>query len=227
VNRSRTDYLRPRSPTRRWAWLGVALLHLLLLAFFLHVRQASLSATPKAEPQAQWVTMRLFSRPSLRPQARHRDGAERMKAETRMPSPLPRQAQSTTPEAALITASGEPTTARVTAQLPALPPPEPAASSPDPLKLKLPLRQAIGAAISPAEMARLDPRSNTRRPDVGERIASALGSPEQTEEQIAPGHTRIRQGSTCLDVQDARVSQLFAFDPMARGAPKLVSSCKK
>lgn len=226
MNRSHTDYLHPRNPTRRWAWLGVALLHLMLLAFFLHVRQASLGALPKAEPQAQWVTMRLFSRPSLRPPERSAERSERMKAETRMPQPVPRQAQITT-RPALTTVSPDEPPNRITAQLPTLPPPDPAASSPDPLKLKLPLRQAIGAPISAAEMARLDPRSNTRRPDVGERIASALGSPQQTEEAIAPGHTRIRQGSSCLDVQDARVSQLFPFDPMARGAPKMVSSCKK
>lgn len=226
MNRSRTDYLHPRSPTRRWAWLGVALLHLMLLAFFLHVRQASFSAMPKAEPQAQWVTMRLFSRPSLRPTERNAERLERMKAETRMPHLLPRPSLSARPEALTIVSPSE-TPSRITAQLPVPPPPEPAASNPDPLKLKLPLRQAIGAPISAAEMARLDPRSNTRRPDVGERIASALGSPQQTEEAIAPGHTRIREGSSCLDVQDARVSQLFPFDAMGRGAPKMVSSCKK
>lgn len=225
MKRAHPDFLHPRSPTRRWAWFGVALLHLLLLALFLQARQSSMNAAAKAEPQARWVTMRLFNRPSLRPQElEKKKKPERMTPEIRMTGRLPRQAQSATPQALPITAPKEPITARLAAQAS---PPEPAASSPEPLKLKLPLRQAIGAAISPAEMARLDPRSNTRRPDVGERIASALGSPEQTEEQIAPGHTRIRQGSSCYDVQDARVSQLFAFDPMARGAPKLVSSCKK
>ncbi|WP_310389904.1 hypothetical protein [Roseateles sp.] len=99
---------------------------------------------------------------------------------------------------------------------------------PERLNLALPARAASGARGTPAQMAAQDPRANSHGPDMGERMAVALGSdPTLREELIAPGHRRFRQGSTCLDVNDTRNSQLNPFDENARMGSKLVSKCKQ
>lgn len=102
------------------------------------------------------------------------------------------------------------------------------AQGPERLKLGLPARSASGVPGTPAQLAAQDPRSNSRRPDLGERMAAALGSdPTLREEIINPGHRRMRQGSLCLDVNDTRNSQLNPFDENARLGPKLMSKCKQ
>jgi len=220
-------FLAPRR-NKLGGWAVVLLLHIVLLAMFFHARQSSLVGVPKPPAQGQWVSMRLLSRPSLLPMPPKPEmlrrasptGTTRTRAEQSLaaspPSPVP--------------ATAEPGPNAITwVAPPAAPaPPQPKAlASTAPLQLGLPGRAASGALPGLAEMVRRDPRANTQRLSVEARIASALGNAEISEESIKPGHTRFRQGSSCIDVQDARVSELFAFDAVARGAPKLVSACKK
>ena len=211
-------------------WAIVLLVHIVMLAMFFHARQSSLVGLPKPPAQGQWVSMRLLSRPALLPMA---------------PKPKPEMRRQASPPGTARARAEQSLAASPTSPAPATaepgpnaitwvaPPPAPAPpqakaqASPAPLQLGLPGRAASGALPGLAEMVRRDPRANTQRLSVEARIASALGNAEMSEESIKPGHTRFRQGSSCVDVQEARVSELFAFDAVARGAPKLVSACKK
>ncbi|MCV2363837.1 hypothetical protein LNV23_10290 [Paucibacter sp. DJ1R-11] len=209
-------------------WAIVLLLHIVLLAMFFHARQSSLVGVPKPPAQGQWVSMRLLSRPSLLPTQAKTEKA-RQAGLPGAARPRAEQGMTTTPHSPR-TVSAEPGPNAITwVAPPAAPaPPNPSTlASPAPLQLGLPGRAASGALPGLAEMVRRDPRANTQRLTVEARIASALGNAEISEESIKPGHTRFRQGSSCIDVQEARVSELFAFDAVARGAPKLVSACKK
>jgi len=211
-------------------WAVVLFVHFVLLALFFQARQASLQGLPKAPAQGQWVSMRLLSRPSLLPMT-SRPKPERVRQVSPPGSVRPRAEPGVAASPlSPAPASAEPGPNAITWVAPPAAPASPQASaqaSPAPLQLGLPGRAASGALPGLAEMVRRDPRANTQRLSVEARIAKAVGNAEMSEESIKPGHTRFRQSSSCIDVQDARVSELFAFDAVARGAPKLVSACKK
>ncbi|MCV2422328.1 hypothetical protein [Paucibacter sp. DJ2R-2] len=222
-------FLAPRR-NKLGGWAIVMLVHIVLLAMFFHARQSNLVGVPKPPAQGQWVSMRLLSRPSLLPMP-PKPKREMLRRASPPGTARARAEQSlAAPPHSPVPATAEPGPNAITWVAPPAAPAPPQAkalASPAPLQLGLPGRAASGALPGLAEMVRRDPRANTQRLTVEARIASALGNAEISEESIKPGHTRFRQGSSCIDVQDARVSELFAFDAVARGAPKLVSACKK
>lgn len=220
-----SDYSRPQRGLA-WRWAAVLLLHLGLLLVFVQARQAGQTGKPPAMTAARTVVTLLLFKP---PPQRERPPRAAPAARARRPiAPIaPSQAEPARQPAI------EPTTTR---------PVPPSATAPEdrsataahtqsertaPLQLALPGRAASGALPAMAEMVRRDARANSRRLSVEERLAAALGNAEVSEEQIKAGHTRFRQGSSCIDVQDMRIGQLQPFDAVARGAPRLVSSCKK
>jgi len=220
MSASPSGYLQPRRGLA-WRWAAVLLLHLGLLLFFSQVRQASLHGQAQATSPARTVTVQLFKpRPSheapVAARARILMPPSRA-ARSRQPAIEPAAASPSLPSAA---SPEDPAAAPA-------PPAETHSARAAPLLLTLPSRAASGALPSMAEMVRRDARANSRRLSVEERMASALGNAEVSEEQIKAGHTRFRQGSSCIDVQDLRIGQLQPFDAVARGAPRLVSSCKK
>ncbi len=104
-------------------------------------------------------------------------------------------------------------------------PPRAAASQP-PLDLRWhpPAGGAKSAARSPATA---DPRANSARATLPERMARALGSDTHlTEEARAAGTVRLRQGSACVDLKATRASQLFPFDQSTRPSPRLAEACE-
>ena len=222
-------YLEGRSKAASWGWLIVVLLHLLGLGLLRELQRSEL-APRQAKIAAQSETRGwLVAMPLLKPK----------------PKQLPKPKQAGKPEEATLAPRASITAPSSLATSPqimqsaapfsnamsnaiSLPPAPlgPPKLASERLILSLPTRPASAAANSAAQLAALDPRSNSRRPDMGERMAVALGSdPSLREEIINPGHRRFRQGSTCIYVNDTRDSQLHPFDEKTRGA-KLASPCK-
>ncbi|MCV2355092.1 hypothetical protein LNV09_13110 [Paucibacter sp. B2R-40] len=228
MTRASSGYLDQRSVAARWGWLLVLLLHLLMWALLREVRRSEPSA-PEPKVSSGWLIpiplllakkqaaedvepplLRL--KPSLAPRLTAQQRTDNLAARP-VPSP-----------GISISNSGAETAALNPAKELK---PSPLAPSPERLKLGLPARPASAAQSTPAQMAAQDPRGNSHRPDMGERMAAALGSdPSLREEIINPGHRRFRQGSSCIDVQDTRNSQLNPFDESARMGAKLMSKCK-
>lgn len=107
------------------------------------------------------------------------------------------------------------------------------APAPTPLNLKLPgsaqeRAQASQDPNRPAFAATQDPRSNSVRPDLGERMAIALGSdPRRVETITGDGKRRVRQGSLCLDMEQPRMAQLDPFNQSINPTPALNKFCGK
>lgn len=205
-----------------WGALLVLILHLLVLGLWMSTRVKS--PVPVAVPSL--VQLRLI--PWLaEPAAKQERPVESKKktdsAETPRLSPVPpRSSLSPNPTPSSQAEGEQSTSTSISSPKPLAEAPTPAASSP--LNLALP---SASLDRTPALAALRDPRSNTHRPDFGERMAIALGSdPSLREEIIAPGHRRFRKGSSCFDVQDSRDSQINPFDERTRGN-KLISPCKK
>ncbi|MCV2366707.1 hypothetical protein [Roseateles oligotrophus] len=213
------NYLNQRSVAARWGWLLVLLLHLLMWALLREVRRHE-SLPPESKVSSGW----LIPMPPLLTKKHRPEQAEPLRPRS---APNPRTSSLASPTLAPLPPIGMTANA---ADISAGKAPEasPMERGPERLKLGLPARPASAAQSTPAQMAATDPRGNSHRPDMGERMAAALGSdPSLREEIIAPGHRRFRQGSTCLDVQDTRNSQLNPFDENARMGAKLVSKCKE
>ncbi len=229
THRASKPFVLSASRKRPWGLLLVLLLHLLVLGGLFSARLTPPGATPKPRVvQLRLLPLRAEAKPSSPPLLRFSADASPPRLATSLPRP------SRTPPSPSL---------QVTSSLPAEPlainkGPTTTSSSPTPSSAEAPLAAAsspLNLALpttaapdrSPALAAVRDPRGNTQRADFGERMALALGSdPSRREEIIGPGHRRIRQGSSCYDVNDSRDSQINPFDERTRGN-KLISTCKK
>jgi hypothetical protein len=71
-----------------------------------------------------------------------------------------------------------------------------------------------------------DPRANTVRLGLGERMARTIGSDERLlEEARGDGRRRVRQGTTCLDVHPSRAGVIDPIGQSERPNPALVGAC--
>lgn len=202
-----------------WGALLVVLLHLLVLALWMSTRLKS--PVPAAAPGLVQLRLIPWLAESAAKQERPVESKKTDSAATPRNAPLPPRSSLSPSATPSPQAEGEASTS-ISAPKPLAEAPAPAASSP--LNLALP---SASLDRTPALAALRDPRSNSHRPDFGERMAIALGSdPSLREEVIAPGHRRFRKGSSCFDVQDSRDSQINPFDERTRGN-KLISPCKK
>ncbi len=199
------------------AWGAVVLLHLLLWELLTH-RPAQLLA-PKVPLR---VTLRLL--PSLVARVPDEPGAAPLRQTTgsraaQRRALVPARAEGPLPDAAPPAPAPGPQPITVPAE-----PPEAAASQPPlDLRWRAPAGRAPAEARSPA-MA--DPRANSARATLSERMARTLGSDTRlTEEARADGTLRLRQGSACVDLKTTRASQLFPFDQSTRPSPRLAEAC--
>ncbi|MCV2349135.1 hypothetical protein [Paucibacter sp. Y2R2-4] len=227
---SKSPYALSARRSKPWGALLVLLLHLLVLGLLMSARLKS----PKPLAAQGLVQLRLIPWLAESASKQERTVASKKAEPTAMPRSLPMPLPSRSSLSPALSpsrqAEGEQSTAaskptantNISAPKSLAEAPAPAASSP--LNLALP---SASLDRAPALAALRDPRSNTHRPDFGERMAIALGSdPSLREEIIAPGHRRFRKGSSCFDVQDSRDSQINPFDERTRGN-KLISPCKK
>jgi len=220
------------TPLRRPLLLGLlALLHLGL--GWLMVQQ--LRAKPSAQPgrQAQqtvlipiWLNAgkaKSKSNPRSELQATSAPNNKVAKAE-RQPAKPNQPDDRVTTSITLITPSAAPSIAAAASA------PTPA---PAPLNLQLPgtaqeRAQAAQDPKRPSFAATQDPRSNSQRPDLGERMASALGSdPSRVETITGDGKRRVRQGSLCIDMEQPRIARLDPFNQGINPTPALAKLCDK
>lgn len=199
-------------------WSAVALLHLLLWAGLTQPpARLSTHERPAHETPVR-VTLRMLPAP------RPTDPAERD-----APSPRRAMAPRAADRRAFVPARAAAASLDATAPGPqpitvATEPPQAAASQP-PLDLSwhAPTNRTPGTARSPATT---DPRGNSARATLSDRMAHTLGSDSRlTEEARADGTVRLRQGSACVDLKTSRAAQLFPFDQSTRSSPRLAEAC--
>ena len=219
---------------RRPLLLGLlALLHLGLA--WLMVQQ--LRAKPSTKPGHQtrqtvlvplWLNSGKGKAPSKERSPIQAKTAPAIKVDPVVQQP-PRQSQPeerVTTSITLITPSATPSVANAASA----PTPAPA---PIPLNLQLPgtaqeRARATQDPHRPALAATQDPRSNSQRPDLGERMAAALGSdPSRVETITGDGKRRVRQGSLCIDMAQPRMAQLDPFNQSINPMPALNKPCGK
>jgi hypothetical protein len=110
--------------------------------------------------------------------------------------------------------------AAVDAPAPAPPAAAASATPPAPPPLNLALPRGRPAPWRERNPALEDPRSNTPRFTLEQRIAEAMGGDgEWVEEAIDADHRRIRRGRTCIYLQRPRAAQLDPFHPAHRELP--------
>lgn len=204
--------------------LVVALHAAVLLALWLH-------RAPRPEPPAErrWTSVRLIApaRPPATPAPRAATAAPRPPAATRAearpadtPEDLPAPAAATTPPPPAVTA----------------PPPEPPRTA---LRLTLPPGYAASSAAA-RNPALGDPRSNTARPTLEDRIADATAggwAEERTSDNRAQAvgalgdrRTVMRRGDTCVEIFRSRIADSDPFNgnvaPLAIGMMGKPYKCK-
>jgi len=85
------------------------------------------------------------------------------------------------------------------------------ASAPAPLDLRLP--RSRSASVGTRNPALDDPRSNTPRAALEDRIGAAMGGDGRwVAERIDNDRVRFRRGGTCVEVQRSRAEQLDSFN---------------
>lgn len=100
-----------------------------------------------------------------------------------------------------------------------------AASLPEPA-LDLALRPGWRSGATPPAAAADERRIHAARPTAEQRMTEALGNrSERSEEVLADGTRRLRDGGRCYLVHPSRTATLFPFEPSAQRAPKTVESC--
>lgn len=93
-----------------------------------------------------------------------------------------------------------------------------AASAPAPLNLALP--QGASAPWRQRSQALDDPRSNTPKLTMEEKLVMAMGGNGQwTEEVIDADHRRLRRGNMCVYMQRSAASRIDPFHPAFRNLP--------
>ena len=208
---------------RRWpARLAVLLLHAGLFALLWQHRPPRLSESN----ERRVVTLRLLPPPAAR-------SAEPAPAR-RAPAPRPLTPERpTAPPAEPGTALPAPTPAPPPEATAAAPPPEPPRTT---LRLTLPPGYAASstAARNPALS---DPRSNTPRLTLEDRIADATGGAgawveEQTSENrsqsvgaLGDRRTVMRRGDTCVEIHRSRIADMDNFN--GNVAPRAIAMMGK
>lgn len=196
---------------RHWLARGlVAALHLALLAALWLHKPAGLREP--SEKRLTTVRLILSKPPAVpAPAPPHLATPPRL-AEPRLaaPPPIAIEPQSLPPDAA-------PTTPLVTTA-----PAEPPRST---LRLALPPGYAASSAAA-RNPALSDPRSNTSRPTLEDRIADAAGATgDWVEERTSDHRTLLRRGDTCVQVLRSRIADMDRFNEGV--APRAVSMVGK
>jgi hypothetical protein len=62
---------------------------------------------------------------------------------------------------------------------------------------------------------------------VESKIARGLAAGPLIEEDLGQGRRRFRQGTRCVDVREARMSQIDPFNQSVAGIPKQVEDCRR
>jgi hypothetical protein len=198
---------------RHWLARGlVAALHLALLAALWLYKPAGL----REPSEKRLTTVRLIlpkpSRPTPPPPSPPPAPAPRattLPAEPRLVAPLP------------IPTETAPETAEAHSPV-AAPPTEPARST---LRLTLPPGYAASSAAA-RNPALSDPRSNTPRPTLEDRIADAAGATgDWVAERTSDHRTLLRRGDTCVEALRSRIGDMDRFNENV--APRAVSMLGK
>lgn len=181
----------------RWiARIAVAALHLGLLALlWLH------RPPPLHEPmQRRLTTVRLVP-PRQVPPAPASPTADRPRL--RAPDlPLPAPPVFSTETPSLVSASPAPAG-----------PAENAPAEPPRTTLRLTLPPGYAASASARSAALNDPRSNTRRLTLEDRIANAAAvTGDWVEERTSDGRMRRRRGDTCVETEESRIAGIDRFN---------------
>lgn len=224
---------RPSFDLRRAGLLGLlALLHLGLLGLMIHQLRAKPS-TPLTPPGRQSLLIPLWLNPGKAspPEAkrRERQASSAPASQTTRTEARPLKASAPDERLGAISLPAPGPAAAAASAMPA----QASASAPAPLNLQLPgtaAERALAAqnAKHPAWAASQDPRSNSQRQDMGERMAQALGSdPSRVETITGDGKRRVRQGSTCVDMAEARIARLDPFNQGIMPTPALNKLCDK
>lgn len=208
---------------RGWPmWAAVVAIHLIaVLALVVH-RQSSLDALrAQANPPVTSVTLRLRAA-ATGPAPRHEPQERRQPSMPPIglqPLPVPEVMIQTDPAPVRTVSPASPSTAMRM---------EPAASAPvRPLDLSLPPGAAQPGSASMAARATQDPRTNSARRSLEDRIATATGGPPASEERLSGTRRRFRDGrGGCIEVEESRVAQNNPMDPRWRDMPGLVSKCQ-
>jgi len=224
---------RPSFDLRRAGLLGLlALLHLGLGGLMIHQLRTkpSVPLAGAGRPTLLiplWLKPGRASPPEARRSERQASSPPASKAARSKAQPLSPSSADARPGAITLPALG-PAAAAASAM-----PAQAGASAPVPLNLQLPgtaaeRAQAAQNAKHPAWAATQDPRSNSPRQDMGERMAQALGSdPSRVETITGDGKRRLRQGSTCVDMAEARIARLDPFNQGIMPTPALNKLCDK
>jgi hypothetical protein len=217
------------SRTSQARWRSIIVLALLHAAFFWML--ATSGPTPvggTARQQRQTVLVPLHAlHASPRPAT-----SDKARATTSARQSAPKRGR-TTPEAASLRRLPipPPTVAPITPNStsndgPARTPSSAASAAPTSPPLDLTIRPGTSAAER-HNPALTDPRANTSRPAAPEaRMANRLrGDLPYSEEPLADGSRRIRQGGHCYVLHPSRASQLFSGNDQAGRAAGTVEPC--
>ncbi|MFT7774741.1 hypothetical protein [Roseateles sp.] len=108
----------------------------------------------------------------------------------------------------------------------AAPPTPAAAAEPPRTTLRLTLPPGYAASASTRSAALNDPRSNTRRLTLEDRIANAAAvTADWVEERTSDGRMRRRRGDTCVETEESRIATIDRFNENV--APRAVKMTGK
>lgn len=194
----------------------VLALHLAVLAGALRLGVWPERTAPKSRPpltvQLIWQHLTTVAPPAEQAQPA---------ARTVQPKRTTRAVQPDQPAPADTPAAAEPALQAIT--LPATAPTEPgapatASASAPPLNLALP--RGASAPWRSRLQALDDPRSNTPRLTMEQKLAMAMGGDGNwVEEVIDADHRRLRRGNMCVYLQRSAAAQLDPFHPASRNSP--------
>jgi len=194
----------------RWiARLAVAALHIALFALlWLHRPPPLHPPTERLLTTVRLVQPRQPPPPPAPPAA----PAPRLPApELPVPAPPAFSTEAPTP----VTVSPTPT-----------PPTVPATAEPPRTTLRLTLPPGYAASASARNAALNDPRSNTRRLTLEDRIANAAAvTADWVEERTSDGRLRRRRGDTCVEAEESRIATIDRFNENV--APRAVKMTGK
>lgn len=167
--------------------------------------------TPQPAPLLVWL--------QVQPAAAARHIAPRT-AIPKPRAPLAITSPAIAPPIAPLTEAAAP--AVVTVQPPTAEAPAPAA----PRALDLTLPRGASAPWRGRNPALDDPRANTARTTLEDRIARALGGSDLiTEFRLEDGSVRLRRGNACVVVRPNRAQALDPFNGSAQLRPRLLDRC--
>lgn len=195
---------------RRWGSAALVLaLHLLLVLGLRFGLQSGLQRA-RDKPLALPASIEFFLPPLARQQP-----AKEKNQEARRPTRISRPTAAASTDATAVGAAPP--------SLPALtvtPSPPAAAATTDAPRARLILTLPPQAASAPRNPALSDPRTNTARQTLEEKMASALDN--TVHEQVQADGTTIRRrvGNECVDLHESRAVQLMPDVDFLRYAPR-------